>query len=105
MAVHSSTSDTAHDRGVTREAKELVRAGWSVTATVEGWDDPEPVGPGVPDIVATKRGTVRVVEVETVDDDYEHRTVRTAVNRRRNAVFYAVIVDDNGRRIRYTDAA
>ncbi|SDM59929.1 hypothetical protein SAMN04487949_2211 [Halogranum gelatinilyticum] len=104
MAVHSSTSDTAHDQGVAREAKELVRAGWSVTATVEGWDDPEPVGPAVPDIVATKRGTVRVVEVET-DDGCDHERMRRAVSRRRNAVFYAVIVDDNGRRIRYTDAA
>lgn len=104
MAVYPSTTDTAHDQGVTREAKELVRAGWSVTATVDGWDDPEPVGRTVPDIVATKRGKVRIVEVETVDDDYEHETVRTAVSRRRNAVFYAIIVDENGRRVRYTSA-
>lgn len=105
MAIHPSTTDTAHDRGVTREAKELVRAGWSVTASVDGWDDPEPVGDSVPDIVARKRGTLRVVEVETVDgDDTDHDSVRDAVRRRRNAVFYTILVDENGRRVRYTTA-
>lgn len=103
MPIQPSVPESAHDQGVSQEAEELERAGWSVTATVERWDDPEPVGASVPDIVATKRGTLRVVEVEPEGGQYDHDSIRQAVGRRRNAVFYTVVVDANGRRIRYTD--
>jgi hypothetical protein len=105
MASRSNELETAHDTGVAREAEELERAGWTVTADVPGWEDPDSVDGVVPDIVATKRSTRRIIEVETdLEDDFQHHeTLRAVSETRRGTVFYAILVDANGRRIQYTD--
>lgn len=105
MASRPSELETPHDIGVAREAEELERAGWTVTADVSGWDDPDPVDGYTPDIVARKRGAVRLVDVETdpeVSRD-QHEALRAVASRRRETVFYVILVDSNGRRIQYTD--
>ncbi|SEO27724.1 hypothetical protein SAMN04487948_101481 [Halogranum amylolyticum] len=106
MTSRSDERETAHDTGVAREAEELERAGWTVTAAVPGWDDPDRIDGYVPDIVATKRSTRRVIEVETdtsADQD-RHTALRDVADRRRETVFYVILVDSNGRRVQYTDA-
>lgn len=105
MASRSSERESAHDTGVAREAEELKRAGWTVTADVPGWDDPEPIDGHVPDIVARKRSTLRIIEVETDTGDGRdrHAALREVAERRRETVFYAILVDSNGRRVQYTD--
>lgn len=102
MATRTSSSSGNRERGVKREAEELENTGWSVTAAVEGWDDPDPMAGHVPDILARKQGKTRIVRIETDLGDTSpghEEFLRRA--RAHDAVYYLVYVDENGRRIQY----
>lgn len=101
MASRSREQQSAHDKGVLAEARELDRDGWNVRADVPGdeFDEPPEVGGIKPDVYATKRGGTRVVEIETdPDDDHDqHSTFRRSTGHT-GAKFYGWIVDNGGNR-------
>lgn len=102
MARRRRVAQTAHDKGVRAEAKELEKKGWTVRADVSGWPTPRTVNGRRPDVIATKRGSGRIVEIETdADDDHnQHTAFRRHVGQKDNWVFYGWIVDAAGRRRR-----
>jgi hypothetical protein len=92
---------SARDIGIEREADELVENGWCVRAGPAEFDAPAEFAGLSPDIYATRKGSARVVVVETstgVTD--RHEALRDAAATR-DADFYVVHVDDTGRRVEY----
>ena len=69
MPTRSKGSQKKHDDVVRRTANSLKREGWEVSADIPGFLTPGPIGEQkrVPDLVATKRGHRRLIEVETPD--------------------------------------
>jgi len=75
--------ETPHDKEVRRLAEMHRANGWNVKADVSGYQRPKTIGqvqPRIPDIVATKRGATRVIEVEDSRgmrrDKAQHATFR-----------------------------
>ena len=93
-------SQNEHDKVVRREAKNLVRNGWTVRADLAGYEPPEPIGKKgvVPDIVAAKRGHTRIVEVETpdsLDSDKEQRaTIARSAGHKQRTTFETIVTED-----------
>lgn len=107
MATRTRTKQSAHDKGVKTIADEHSRNGWTVKADhVAGYTDPSTVGGGgrtqgrVPDIVATKRGSTRIIEVETDsgDDQAQHRVFKNHTAQKANRRLIIWQVDSAGRR-------
>jgi len=69
LPTRSKGSQKKHDDVVKRTANSLKREGWEVSADIPGFPTPGPIGEQkrVPDVVATKHGHRRLVEVETPD--------------------------------------
>lgn len=75
---------------------------------VSGYGDPSTVGGGgttqgrIPDIIATKRGSTRIIEVETdPDDDHaQHRVFKNHVAQKANRRLIIWLVDSAGRKQR-----
>lgn len=101
MASRKSPWASAHDDAVSAEAKALQKQGWDVAADVPGWPGPGTKNGRIPDIVATKRGSGRIVEVETErgDDETQHRRFMKHVAPKSNWTFHVVIAARDGRRI------
>lgn len=73
MPRKESKAQTTHHRRVQREAKKLKDDGWNVRASgVRGYEEPGEIAGYVPDIIATKRGHTRIVEVETPETWESH---------------------------------
>jgi hypothetical protein len=92
---------SAREVGIEREADELVENGWCVRAGPTEFDGTTDFAGLSPDIYATRKGSVRVVVVETdagVTDRVEALREAAAA---RDADFYVVHVDDSGRRVEY----
>jgi hypothetical protein len=87
--------------GIEREADELVESGWCVRAGLDSFDQPSPFAGYDPDIYATRKGTARIVAVETDDDATDRHDALSEAAEARNADFYVVRVDDSGRRVEY----
>lgn len=101
MARRSQEQQTAHDKGVLAEARELERDGWNVRADVteEEFEQPPEVGGHRPDVYATKRGGTRIVEIETdLDDDHDQHSAFRRSAGQTGAKFYGWIVDNGGNR-------
>jgi len=82
MPRKKSKPQTTHDRRVQREAKKLKDEGWNVRASgVRGYEEPEEVAGHVPDIIATKRGHTRIIEVETPETLASHKKQLEAFRR------------------------
>ena len=62
-----SKNKTAHDRKVARLATQYEKAGYTVEASTGRRPSPQPIGHSrkIPDIVATSRGSTKIIEVET----------------------------------------
>lgn len=62
-----SKDNTAHDRKVGRLAAEYEKVGYTVQASTGRRPDPQPVGRSgrIPDVIATKHGRTKIIEVET----------------------------------------
>ena len=93
------TNESKHDRTVRTVAEELEADEWNVVADLPDFDRPEPIGQEgrIPDVVATKRGHTRIVEVETPQsknkDKAQQTTFRRSAAQRRNTKFTIVETD------------
>jgi hypothetical protein len=87
--------------GIEREADELVATGWCVQAGLDSFDHPGPFAGYDPDIYATRKGSARIVAVETHDGATERHDALSGAAEARDADFYVVRVDDSGRRVEY----
>jgi hypothetical protein len=67
--------------------------GWTVQADLPGYDRPDPIGKDkhVPDIVATKTGARKIIEVETPEtmeaDKKQHEAFRRSAARKKRTAF------------------
>lgn len=88
-------SKETHDRKVRQLANELKRQGFNVEADVNGFETPDGIGKGgyVPDILATKGKTVKIVEVDTPGTENQEQLAafRRSAAQRTNAEFEHVI--------------
>ncbi len=93
MAKRSRSQQTKHDRKVGQIARRLDREGYRVKADLPGYERPDPIGKAkrIPDVEATKRGTRKLVEVETEDslekDQKQQETFRRSAAQRRRTTF------------------
>ena len=87
--------------GIEREADELVESGWCVQAALDRFDRPGPFAGYDPDIYATRKGTARIVAIETDDDATDRHDALSEAADARDADFYVIRVDDSGRRVEY----
>ncbi len=67
---------TPHDRKVKRIAASYLGRGYDVRAAVPGYERPEPIRGRIPDVVATKGKTTKIVEVETSQTFRSHKDQR-----------------------------
>ena len=67
MARRNPQTQSKHDRKVKQIAQEYKKKGWKVKADLPGYEKPDPIGKKrrIPDVVATKAGAERIIEVET----------------------------------------
>lgn len=109
MARRTQKKQSAHDTAVKRIADELSSDGWNVKADdVPGYPDPGTVGGGgrtqgrIPDIIATKPGSTRIVEVETdsSEDQAQHRVFRNHITQKANRRLIIWLVNSAGHRQR-----
>lgn len=109
MASRTTSSQNAHDKAVKTIADDLKGKDWKVRADdVRGYSDPTTVGGGgrtqgrIPDIIATKRGSTRIIEVETdpTEDQAQHRVFKNHVAQKANRRLIIWLVDSLGRRQR-----
>lgn len=101
MANRSQKQQTAHDKGVRAEARELNKKGWNVKADhLAKWPNPPKVNGRYPDVYATKNGNTRIVEIETsrADDSNQHTSFRRHAGQKSNTQFYGRVVDSGGNR-------
>lgn len=92
-----------HDKGVQAEARELQREGWNVRADhLNGWSNPPKINGHYPDVYATKRGSRRIIEIETdaSEDKAQHTAFRRHASQKQNTIFYGRVVDRGGNRRR-----
>ena len=94
MARHSFSGLSRHDRAVRRIADRLSNSGYYVSADVPGYPRPGTISGRRPDIVATKDGAVKIIEVETEDshdrDRGQRRAFRDYADRHENTSFHTV---------------
>lgn len=92
-----------HDRALFQEAEDLVERGWNVKADHLGnYPTPEKVAGRLPDIVATKKGGRRIVEIKKYEWQVHSEQVRTLKNsaaQLNNTIFYLRIFNEDGERI------
>lgn len=102
MARRTKSQQTAHDKRVASHARTLDRDGWNVRADVDGWPQPDTVNGRRPDIIATKSGATRIVEVETDpdDDQAQHTAFRRHEGQKPNTNFYILIAGPDGGHVR-----
>ncbi|MCF8332073.1 MAG: hypothetical protein K9H84_06440 [Bacteroidales bacterium] len=88
---------TAHDRKVQREANKLKKQGWNVQADLPKHAKPEPIGKKnrIPDILATKSGVKKIIEIETPETDKKHKdqqgTFRRSAGQQSRTTFQKIL--------------
>ena len=93
MARRGAQKQSKHDAKVKQLAQELEQQGWYVQADVQGFERPDPIGKyrRIPDVLATKSGAERLIEVETsqtMDRDKEqHSTFRRSASQKPRTTF------------------
>ena len=94
MARRPASGLSRHDREVKRIADRLSNSGYRVNAAVPGHPRPSTIGGRRPDVVATKGGAKRIIEVETEDtydrDRGQRRAFRDYADRHENTSFHTV---------------
>lgn len=82
-----------HDSMVRKEALEFKKKGYDVAADISGYRKPGIFNGYRPDVVATKDGQKKIVEIETPDskgtlrDKAQNRAFRNAADRNENMTF------------------
>ena len=91
----------AHQQGVKRTVREHDKEGWNVRAEVSGWPQPPTIAGRRPDVLATKRRSRRVIEIETDANAHQgqHETFHRHAAQKTNTIFIGYVVDSAGRRI------
>ena len=93
----SAPQQTKHDKKVSELARQYERGGWTVSADVSGYPRPEPVGRNrhIPDLVVTKAGAKRIIEVETLTsvkkDKSQHEAFGRSAARQKRTTFQIVV--------------
>lgn len=92
----------AHQKGVRKTAREHDQNGWNVKADLRNWPQPPTVASHIPDVVATKRGSRRIIEIEISEGAHgsQHTAFRRHAGQKSNTVFFGFVVDAAGRRIK-----
>ncbi len=67
---------TPHDRKVRKIAAAYLGRDYDVRAAVPGYDRPKPIRGRIPDVVATKGKTTKIIEVETSRTFDRHKDQR-----------------------------
>ena len=84
-----------HDRKVQQMARELTKQGFDVQADLKNYDTPDGIGKGgfIPDIVASKGGKTKIIEVDTpgTENSEQLKAFRRSAAQRSNAEFEHVI--------------
>ena len=70
------SDETAHDRKVRKIAAAYWGMGYDVRAAVPEYDRPKTIRGRIPDVVATRGKTTRIVEVETSQTFARHKDQR-----------------------------
>lgn len=89
-----------HDRKVRQIAKKLEKDNWNVQADISGYETPESIGNEnrIPDIVASKKGAKRIIEVETPrsvkKDKDQQETFRRSAAQQKRTTFTIETTDD-----------
>lgn len=84
-----------HDRKVQQLAQELAKQGYDVQADIKSYETPAGIGKGgfIPDIVATRGGKTKIIEVDTpgTENAAQLTAFRRSAAQRSNADFEHVI--------------
>jgi hypothetical protein len=94
----SKRSQSKHDSQVRSIARKLEKQGYNVKADIKGYPKPNTIGGYRPDVVATKGGSRKIYEVETVDskdtarDLSQQKEFRKAAARSNDTTFKRTIV-------------
>lgn len=98
MANRGQREQSAHDTRVQSHANQLESLGWNVRADLSGWPRPATINGRRPDIIATKSGHTKIVEVETDrgDDKKQHEKFRRHAGQKPNTQFYILFAGPNG---------
>ncbi len=70
------TDETPHDRKVRRIAAAYFGIDYDVRADIPGFERPKPIRGRIPDVVATRGKTTKIVEVETDQTFDRHKDQR-----------------------------
>lgn len=103
MFKRSKPKQTEHDRKVRSLANGLKKKKYKVEADVTGFKEPRSIGKNnrIPDIVASKGGRKRIIEVETPSsmktDKGQHSTFRRSAAQRKNTTFRIEVTDKRKR--------
>ena len=88
-------AESAHDRKVRKIARDLKKNNWNVQADVSNYATPDAIGKGnyIPDIFATKKGNIKIIEVDTpgTEDPKQLSTFKRSAAQRKRANFIHVI--------------
>ena len=82
-----------HDKMVKAEAERLMKQGYKVQADLPGYDKPDGIGKNnyIPDIVAKKTNSTKIIEVETSEsmkkDKKQQTTFRRSAAQKRGTTF------------------
>ncbi len=100
----NTASLSAHDKGIYYEVQDLEKRGWNVKADLPRSDHSQPpliAGKRRPDIIATKRGGRRIVEIKTELRlrSKQLKTFRRSAGQRAQVKFYGRGVNAVGQRI------
>lgn len=93
MAKRSLKKQSQHDSKVKQIARKLERDGWNVQADIPSFDQPDPIGKKnlIPDITAQKRGSKKIIEVETPEtmrkDKKQHEAFRRSAGQQKRTNF------------------
>lgn len=94
---------TPHNRAVLQEAEDLEERGWNVKADHLGnYPTPEKIAGRRPDIVATKKGGRRIVEIKKREGQARSEQVETfkrSARQLNSTRFYLRIIDGDGERV------
>ena len=97
MAKRSIPQQSKHDKKVTQLAEEHKNKGWQVSADISGYPRPRPIGKNrhIPDLVVTKAGAKKIIEVETAaslkKDKSQHDAFSRSAAQQNRTKFHIVI--------------
>ena len=94
-----------HQKGVRKTAIEHDRNGWDLKADLRGWPHPPIVAGRRPDVVATKRGSRRIIETERSRGAHgdQHTAFRRHASQKTNTIFFGCVVNAAGRHVERFD--